>query len=156
MHNTLTQQISLIQRYKNSFLPTVLLPTRITDHSATLIDHIYLYEKQFHGNYVSGNLFTDTSDHLANLKIFKQNTKHLIKRPSIRIFGEKNKNKFGNILADINWEAVLQNKNANAAMDTFYQHLLATYNKPFPFVKLLPKRAKDKPWITSALKSSIK
>ena len=74
---------------QNSFLPTVLLPTRITDHSATLIDYIYLYEKQFHGNCVSANLFTDISDHLANFLIFKQNTKNIRNRPSIRIFGEK-------------------------------------------------------------------
>ena len=67
----------------------------------------------------------------------------------------KNKDKFGNILADLNWEAVLQNKNANTAMDTFYQHLLTAYNKSFPFVKLSRKQAKDKSWITSALESSI-
>ena len=41
-------------------------------------------------------------------------------------------------------------------MDTFYQHLFTAYNKSFRFVKLSRKRAKDKPWITSALKSSTK
>ena len=71
------------------FLPTILLSTRITDHSATLLYHIYLYEKQFHVNYVSGNLFTDISDHLVNFIILKQNTKNLKNRPSIRIFGDK-------------------------------------------------------------------
>ena len=30
------------------------------------------------------------------------------------------------------------------------------YNKSFPFKKLSRKRAKDKPWITSGLKQSIK
>ena len=42
---------------QNSFLHAVLLPTRITDHSATLNGRIYLYEKQFHGYYVSGQGF---------------------------------------------------------------------------------------------------
>ena len=41
-------------------------------------------------------------------------------------------------------------------MNTFYHHLLTAYNKSFPFIKLPHKRAKDKPWITSALKASIK
>ena len=50
------------------------------------------------------------------------------------------------IIADISWEAVLQNKNTNSAMDTYYQHLLTAYTKSFPFVKLSGKQAKDKPW----------
>ena len=41
-------------------------------------------------------------------------------------------------------------------MNTFYQHLLTAYNRSFPFVKLSRRRAKDKPWITSPLKASIK
>ena len=51
-------------------------------------------------------LLSDISDYLANFIILKQNTKNVKNRSSIRIFGEKNKDKFGNILIDINWETV--------------------------------------------------
>jgi len=49
-------------------LPTVIMPTRITTKSATLIDHIYYYEgknntKNIHAK--SGNLLNLT-DHLPN------------------------------------------------------------------------------------------
>ena len=38
----------------------------------------------------------------------------------------------------------------------FSQKLHSDYNKSFPFKRLSRKRAKDKPWITSGLKQSIK
>ena len=41
-------------------------------------------------------------------------------------------------------------------MSFFYQTITKAYNKSFPIEKLSGKRAKDKPWITSGLKSSIK
>ena len=41
-------------------------------------------------------------------------------------------------------------------MSFFYQTITKAYNKSFPIVKLSRKRAKDKPWNTSGLKSSIK
>ena len=39
-------------------------------------------------------------------------------------------------------------------MSFFYQTSTKAYNRSFPIVKLLRKRAEDKPWITSGLKSS--
>ena len=41
-------------------------------------------------------------------------------------------------------------------MQSFYKELSITYNKTFPYVRLSRKRANDKPWITTALKVSIK
>ena len=40
-------------------------------------------------------------------------------------------------------------------MNIYHQKLHIAYNKSFPFVKLSRKRAKDKPWITTALKKSV-
>ena len=41
-------------------------------------------------------------------------------------------------------------------MIIFNQKLTTAYNKSFPFVKLSRKRSKDKPWIPTGLKQSIK
>ena len=38
----------------------------------------------------------------------------------------------------------------------FYKELSIAYNKTFPYVRLSRKIARDKPWITTALKVSIK
>ena len=50
----------------------------------------------------------------------------------------------------------MKNKSVNEAMTFFYHNLTKAYNKSFPIVKLSRKRANDKPWITSGLKTSIK
>ena len=63
---------------------------------------------------------------------------------------------FQKLLGDVNWDIELEHKNVNEAMMTFNQKLTVAYNKSFPFKRLSRKRAKDKPWITTGLKESIK
>ena len=50
----------------------------------------------------------------------------------------------------------MSDRNANEAMIIFNQKLTIAYNKSFAFVKLSGKRSKDKPWIATGLKQSIK
>ena len=45
-----------------SFLPYILQPTRVTDHSATVIDNIFSIVTEC--QIVSGNLNTSISDHI--------------------------------------------------------------------------------------------
>ena len=55
---------------KNSFIPTILLPTRVTSvHACKLIDHIYYLSRNNRMQIASGNLMTDMSDHFANFII---------------------------------------------------------------------------------------
>lgn len=49
------------------FSPHILQPTRITDHSATLIDNIFFNSLAHHT--ISGNIIYDISDHLPNFLI---------------------------------------------------------------------------------------
>ena len=73
-----------------------------------------------------------------------------------RIFSERNKNTFRKLLCEINWNKELQDKNVDEAMLAFNQKFKTAYNKSFSFKRLSRKRAKDKPWITTGLKESIK
>ena len=50
------------------FQPQILQPARITDHSATLIDKIFLNLMEHFT--ISGNVIYDISDHLPNFLIF--------------------------------------------------------------------------------------
>ena len=52
------------------FQPQILQPTRITDHSATLIDNIF-FNSLDHFT-ISGNLISDLSDHLPNFLIIEK------------------------------------------------------------------------------------
>ena len=49
------------------FQPQILQPTRITDHSASLIDNIFFNSLEHVS--ISGNLCYDLSDHLPNFLI---------------------------------------------------------------------------------------
>ena len=69
----------------------------------------------------------------------------------VRLFSEKNKQNFQNILKQINWK-----KNFQVRQQSFCKELSITYNKAFLYVRLSRKRANDKPWITTTLKVSIK
>ena len=51
--------------YFNTFFPLITRPTRITSHSATLIDN--RFQNSLETNLLSSLLFTDISDHLPNL-----------------------------------------------------------------------------------------
>ena len=64
-----------------SLYPTITRPSRITHHSATLIDNIYVSD-QLHHFFDSMLLINDISDHLPTLALLKQ-TKLLKQEPLI-------------------------------------------------------------------------
>ena len=73
----------------------------------------------------------------------------------VRIFSEKNKQNFKNKLNQYDWNINLRTKNATDSMTIFYHKLAECYNSSFPVLRLSRKRAKDKPWVTTAIKQSI-
>ena len=62
-HHGISALIDII--YSNGFVPVITKPTRITEHSQTLIDHIYINKDLTTPNYKhkQGILRTDISDH---------------------------------------------------------------------------------------------
>ena len=145
----------------NNFLPTVVMPTRITQNTATLIDHIYYYEGHNNDSCTalvkSGNILSDISDHLPNyIILYKRAATVCNKRPLIRIFSEKNKQKFSSYLQNTDWDKVYQENDAEAAYNSFINIVTEAYEISFRLTKLSRKRSKDKKWITPALKKSSK
>ena len=143
-----------------NFLPYITMPTRIQDSKATLIDHIFvkLSKKLAHSKIKSGNIFCDISDHLPNFIILYDNSNRKTneERPLIRIFSENNIDTFKNSLENTDWDQLIQDQDTNTCYEKFYTHVSNLYDKCFPLVRLSRKRSKDKKWITSALKNSIK
>lgn len=142
----------------NNFTPTILMPTRITPKTSTLIDHMYYYtgSKPKEGSKIlSGNFLQDISDHLANYTIIC-NTKSQPKnvRPLVRIFSEKNTQKFADCLKSSNFEDLFSDNDVNGAYNKFIEIVKSTYEYSFPLTRLSRARAKDKIWITAALRKS--
>jgi hypothetical protein len=143
---------------RNNFIPTITLPTRITDHSLTLIDHICLHRPLNEVDCPSscGNIFFDISDHLPNFILIEGNEKKLANRPYIRVYSERNINKFQRMLHDSNWNNVLNCEDANIAYEKFAEMFSDAFNTSFPLIQQSRKSFKDKKWITPALRVSIK
>ena len=144
----------------HSFLPIVLLPTRITDNSATVIDHIYYFEgknkkKDFTLN--SGNLYCDISDHLPNFALLRNYPRHinLDNRPFIRMHTVKNKLAFSNELSSVNWSDIMYNSlNVDNCYNAFVSRLTEMYDKHFPLIRQSRRAYKNKKWISRGLRIS--
>ncbi|MGK2862648.1 MAG: RNA-directed DNA polymerase [Chitinophagaceae bacterium] len=147
----------------HNFLPTLLLPTRITQHSATLIDHIYFYQGQSVKDLrlSSGNIFSDLSDHLPNFAILSKISvnRTLCDRPLIRLYTDKNKHIFQQCLVNTDWGNLLYlNDDVNDCYNIFISTIKNYYEQSFPLTRMSRRASKDKKWITTSkgLKISIK
>ena len=140
----------------HGFLPCTVLPTRITDHTATLIDHIFIKERIQSENTISGNIFTDISDHFANFLLIPDiNTEKNLQKRKTRVFGAKNTEKFLKILQNTDWNLVYQENDANRCTNVLNSIVQKAYNEAFPYKTMSRKRLKDKPWVTTSLKKCI-
>ena len=63
--------------FELGFLPTITIPTRITDETQTLIDHIYIRSSKKLNDKVirSGVLYSDVTDHLPIFVIISNGKK---------------------------------------------------------------------------------
>ena len=162
--NLLSEHNEKVHDYLNSFLtknfiPCITLPTRIRNHSISLIDHIFIKtpNKLIQNKCSSGNLITDISDHLPNFSFLDIKTPSINDRPFIRLFTEKKVQLFEENLCNEN--ALLEDHvitDVDRAYDIFSENYTRLFNKYFPFVKQSRKSFKDKPYITSGIKVSIK
>jgi exonuclease III len=90
------------------FLQVISRPTRVTDHSATLIDHIFV--NKIHDIYSSGIITCDISDHLCtyvNIAL-NENLNYNISQSSTGFakFTEANTQKFRELINNETWESV--------------------------------------------------
>jgi endonuclease/exonuclease/phosphatase family metal-dependent hydrolase len=66
MHADTEEYLDML--YLNNFIPIITKPTRITEHSSTLIDHIYTNAST---HIVSGIALVDISDHLPTFALYR-------------------------------------------------------------------------------------
>ena len=144
----------------NSFIPLILQPTRITNHSNTLIDNIF--SNVIDPDIISGNLTATISDHLPQFAIIPNMFGNISGNKS-NIY-ERDWSKFDqeNFILDyfsVDWEDLLKTDELNADNSTrMYldkiNMLLDTY-APLKRVNKYKMKFKSKPWITLGLQKSI-
>ena len=146
--------------YANNMFPLILKPTRVTDKSATLIDHIMTNNFDVYSRHKQGILMSSISDHYAVFHIAGNaqlqhpvNNCETIKRD----MRHQNIKKIECEMKTVNWNQVLECDDAGLAYSTFHTVISEKYNKCFPWRKSSVNRyTNNNLWLTSALKESIK
>lgn len=144
-----TQQLSSLL---NSFNLTVYVgsPTRVTSHSATLIDYLC-------GNFVTKDVECHTvnaglSDHEAVLCSFTITHRRAKRnRRKGRLFTRQNYGRFWQLCIARDWGTVLT---AGSPLQSFHSLMCEIFNRSFP-LKYLKERVK-KPWLTNGIRTSAK
>ena len=90
--------------YLNNFTPVITKPTRITDHSSTLIDHIYTNVPI--QNIVTGIALIDISDHFPIFSLYNTSVRRIKKTIYLRDYSQFDQTKYVNDLKRVNWTTI--------------------------------------------------
>ena len=143
-----------------NFQQQIIQPTRITEHSATLTDNIFLNTNREMFS-ISGNIIYDLTDHLPNFLITSNYTclPNNIKMYK-RDFTNFHESAFIEECQSVKWEEIVPPsscRDPNYLFDSLYTKLSEIIDTHAP-VKQISRRElklRSKPWITSAIRRSI-
>ena len=140
-------------------LPTITLPTRITESSSTLIDNIFVSPTDCSS--VSGNLTVAISDHLPQFLILNTNcdSKYKPPRPFRRDWSRFNANEFKREFESVDWKTLIniEKGDVESSFNSFSTRFSALYDKHVPLKQLTRKQTNllQKPWITKGILTSM-
>ena len=123
----------LEQLFTSSYVPLVLRPTRITQHTATLIGNIFTNDIETIESSSNGLIFSDISDHLPIFHIRNSKTYHdKIQKNEFtckRIINDANIQSFTNTIKNVSWDNVLSKNNTADSYNEFFNLLSIAYMK---------------------------
>ena len=138
-----------------SLLPHIILSTRVTSSSSTLIDNIFC-------NSSDGNIISCISDHFPQFLLLKnfEHTTSIDNDRSIRNWKVFNENVFLNNIRNINWNDNMQIEmhDVNYAFDMLINTVDGLLDEHAPYRKMTKKnirRTKSNPWISNDILISI-
>ena len=134
-----------------------MLPSRITSHTATLIDNIFSNHVE-HSYLRSGLLITDISDHLPIFSISLDHVRTHQRQESLffRDKSEQNISSFLEELDCIDWSNLHGYNDPKICYSKFLERYTKTYEKHFPLKKLKRHLHPRRPWISQGLLKSMK
>ena len=140
----------------SSFTPLISKPTRIAEHSSTLIDNIFT---NMHPLPEAGIVISDITDHFpifTDFKIFspRPKTEEIYKRN----FSNDNIELFIENLNNVDWSVLYNMTDVDTSFDEFMSTVSTLYDQCIPLTKINSrnrKRIARSPWITPGLLRSI-
>lgn len=138
--------------------PMITKPTRVTTHSATIIDNIFT---NVHDKLISGIFMTDVSDHLPVFIIYEKKSYDIVQDDFTTFIRDKSSKAieaFREALKKQSWDRVYTD-NVNTAYEAFMTTLIDLYDKNCKITKvnaLIKKNTVNNPWMTNGLKNACK
>ena len=131
-------------------LTCILHPTRVTDHSTTIIDNIFFNTLEF--DTLSGNLFTKISDDLPQFLVIQNAAVDYKNRSLFQYdYSKFSEHLFLDDFKKLSWEDILYNRNSNinVKFDGFYEKVYSIVIHHAPLKKVNKKQLKlrSKPWV---------
>ena len=155
-HNQTNKFLDML--ISNNLTPRVTMPTRVTNSSATLIDH--MFSNIDSDKALAGTLKTNITDHYCNFILvnFKTETQSYPKYTTYRKQDKKSMENFNTALLDTDWSNVLNLTDPNDAYDKFLNTYSDLMNIHLPIVTKPFNKFKHKkdPWVTLGLLKSLK
>ena len=131
-------------------LPYILHPTRVTDHSSTVIDNIFSNITEY--DTISGNIKNQIADHFAQFLLVKKiNIDYKNTTFYQYNYSKFTKAKFTDDFTNISWESLEdESKDVNDKFLYFYGKVSSSVTRHAPLENVKPKMLsfKDKPWIS--------
>ena len=149
-NNRSSEFLELLFSY--GLLQIITKPTRCTDNSATLIDHIIT--NQCAPSYKTTILTTKISDHFPVLfSLPNKVPPEIPKSFTGRDFSQENFFKFNNLISTINWDAVREEPDAQSSYNAFSDIFNNLYTLQFPLKTTKFNRNIHcvEPWMSQAL-----
>ena len=149
------------QLFTSSFFPLINRPTRITQHTATLIDNIFTNDLEQIESGINGLIFSDISDHLPIFHISSlstnKNKSRTVKTRYKRTINNDSLASFIVSVKNISWSHTFQTNDSCESYDIFHNNLKAAIDKNFPFVKMENKSFdhEKSPWMIGGVFRSI-
>jgi hypothetical protein len=139
------------------FVPLITIPTRLTESTMTLIDHIFvkLPSHVTENSTTAGAIYCNISDHLPVFCCVDMSKKRVIERPLVRLYNEKNYTTFIQKVAASGLDDILRMDDPERAYTLFNNTLTSVHDECFPLVRLSRKKHKSKPWVTAGIKKSV-
>ncbi len=141
--------------FSRGFMPLICRPTRVTQTSATLIDH--MYSNNLTSSSSSGIVINDVSDHFGTFHLVSDRPDTITDVPKFRRkFSETNITLFRSYLMEIDFSEIENTDDANEAYEKFILHYKAAFDRAFPLIQVKQNKRyiKRELWVTSGLLTS--
>ena len=145
---------SMVSHY---LLLYILHPTRVTDHSSTVIDNIFSNVTEYET--ISGNFINQIADHFAQFLLLKRiNINYKNTNLYHYNYSNFNKENFVEEFSNINWKKLENDEDhVDSEFTFFYDELSRCVKTHAPLTRVSPRALsfRNKPWITARIQRTM-